>query len=77
ELDCEDKELDYDYDELTDEGEIEANEDELVEDKNTGYENIENNEDIVYDEELYNINEQESEHNYNEKNTKTRAKKKR
>ena len=65
ELDCEDKELDDD--ELTDEGEIEDNEDELVEDKNTGYENIENDEDIVYDEELYNINEQESEYNYNEK----------
>ena len=75
ELDCEDKELDDD--ELTDEGEMEDNEDELVEDKNTGYENIENDEDIVYDEELYNINEQESEYNYNEKNTKTRAKKKR
>ncbi|HBG1231965.1 hypothetical protein ACE5LT_16725 [Clostridioides difficile] len=76
ELDCEDKELDYD-DELTDEGEMEDNEDELVEDKNAGYENIENDEDIVYDEELYNINEQESKYNYNEKNTKTRAKKKR
>ncbi len=58
--------MDYD-DELTDEGEMEDNEDELVEDKNAGYENIENDEDIVYDEELYNINEQESEYNYNEK----------
>ncbi|HBG5343977.1 TPA: hypothetical protein KQG29_001339 [Clostridioides difficile] len=76
ELDYEDEELDYD-EELTDEGEIDDNEDELVENKNTDYENIENNEDIVYDEEVYNINEKESEHNYNEKNTKTRVKKKR
>ncbi|WP_343098375.1 hypothetical protein, partial [Clostridioides difficile] len=77
ELDYEDKELDYDDEELTDEDEMEDNEDELVEDNKTDYENIENDEDIVYDEELYNINEQESEYNYNAKNTKTRTKKKR
>ncbi|MCC0629051.1 MULTISPECIES: hypothetical protein [unclassified Clostridioides] len=77
ELDYEDEELDYDEEELTDEGEIDDNEDELVEDKDVDYENIENEEDIVYDEELYNINEQEPKHNYNEKNTKTRVKKKR
>ncbi|MCC0783051.1 hypothetical protein IR152_08115 [Clostridioides sp. ES-S-0108-01] len=77
ELDYEDEELDYDEEELTDEGEIDDNEDELVEDKNVDYENIENDEEIVYDEELYNINEQEPKHNYNEKNTKTRVKKKR
>ncbi|UUC43269.1 hypothetical protein NMZ80_07440 [Clostridioides difficile] len=77
ELDYEDKELDYNDEELTDEDEMEDNEDELVEDNKTDYENIENDEDIVYDEELYNINEQESEYNYNAKNTKTRTKKKR
>ncbi|HGM3505781.1 TPA: hypothetical protein ACKOR7_000335 [Clostridioides difficile] len=77
ELNYEGEELDYDSEELTDEDEIDNNEEELVEDKKTDYEDTANDEDIVYDEELYNVNEQESEHNYNEKNTKNRTKKKR
>ncbi|EQF26102.1 hypothetical protein QEW_1464 [Clostridioides difficile CD160] len=76
ELDDEDEELDYE-EELTDENEIYNDEEESMEEEEIYYENVENDEDIVYDEELYNVNEQKSEHNYNEKNTKNRAKRKR
>lgn len=70
------EELDYE-EELTDENEIYNGEEESMEEEEIYYENVENDEDIVYDEELYNVNEQKSEHNYNEKNTKNRTKRKR
>ncbi|MGS5517817.1 hypothetical protein AB8L61_17655 [Clostridioides difficile] len=74
EEDCEDDESNYD-EELIDENEI--YDEELIEGEETYSEGVENDEDIVHDEELYNVNEQKSERNYNEKNTKNRTKRKR
>ncbi|MGO0883456.1 hypothetical protein ACTPDI_11790 [Clostridioides difficile] len=65
----EDEELDY-------EDEIDDNEEELIEDEETDYEYAENDENIVYDEEVYNVNEHKNEHNHNEKNIRSKAKRK-
>lgn len=65
----EDEELDY-------EDQIDDNEEELMEDEETDYEYAENDENIVYDEELYDVNEHKHEHNHNEKNTRSKAKRK-
>ncbi|NMS89096.1 hypothetical protein HGQ85_04080 [Clostridioides difficile] len=81
ELDYEEEDLDYEDEEsnsdeeLIDESET-YEEEELIEEEEI-YDDVENDEDLVYDEELYNVNEQKSERNYNEKNTKSRTKRKR
>ncbi|MCC0637361.1 MULTISPECIES: hypothetical protein [unclassified Clostridioides] len=72
----EDEESTYEDEELNYEDEIDDNEEELTEDEETDHEYAENDENIVYDEELYDVNEQKHEHNRNEKNTRSKAKRK-
>lgn len=72
----EDEESTYEGEELDYEDEIDDNEEELMEDEERDYEYVENDENIVYDEELYDVNEHKHEHNHNEKNTRSKAKRK-
>ncbi|MCC0631900.1 hypothetical protein [Clostridioides sp. ZZV15-6388] len=72
----EDEESTYEDNELDYEDEIDDNEEELMEDEETDYEDEDNDENIVYDEELYDVNEHKHEHNHNEKNTRSKAKRK-
>ncbi|MCC0649897.1 hypothetical protein [Clostridioides sp. ZZV15-6598] len=72
----EDEESTYEDEELDYEDEIDDNEEELMEDEETDYEYAENDENIVYDEELYDVNEHKHEHNHSEKNTRSKAKRK-
>ncbi|MGO1041385.1 hypothetical protein ACTPEO_01500 [Clostridioides difficile] len=72
----EDEESTYEDEELDYEDEIDDNEEELMEDEETDYEYAENDENIVYDEELYDVNEHKHEHSHSEKNTRSKAKRK-
>ncbi|MGX9756665.1 hypothetical protein ACWYRQ_10325 [Clostridioides difficile] len=72
----EEEESTYEEEELDYEDDIDDNEEELMEDEERDYEYAENDENIVYDEELYDANEHKHEHNHNEKNTRSKAKRK-
>lgn len=72
----EEEESTYEEEELDYEDDIDDNEEELMEDEERDYEYTENDENIVYDEELYDVNEHKHEHNHNEKNTRSKAKRK-